>query len=290
MKKVFFKSCTLIIAAVILGITSVFSGSALTLYESDGYTFAGDDSGFISLFSWDNHSPELIVPDSFQNMYVTSVYEYAFKDNEVISTLDFSNTNHINSIGMRAFSGCSSISNDLVLPATLSSIGMCAFQDCSSLPSVSIGGSVSEIPSQCFYNCTSLKTVYLPINLKSIDRLAFANCPRLRDVYLNTAVESINSSAFKNSDFVRLNVYYDSYAYHYAKDNNIEYKLLDGVKLGDVNGDGIVNVDDATLIQKYLAELETIEGIYLYAADSNEDQMYSVELQTGHPIGQVLTK
>ena len=77
--------------------------------------------------------------------------------------------------------------------------------------------------------------------------------------------------------------------------------MLDGVKLGDVNGDGIVNVDDATLIQKYLAELETIEGIYLYAADSNEDteidvsdataiQMYSVELHTGHPIGQVMTK
>lgn len=43
------------------------------------------------------------------------------------------------------------------------------------------------------------------------------------------------------------------------------------LQLGDVNKDGSVTVSDATLIQKYLAEMETLDTQQLKAADVNRD-------------------
>ena len=40
---------------------------------------------------------------------------------------------------------------------------------------------------------------------------------------------------------------------------------------GDVNGDGTVNINDATDIQRHLAELKTLTDSELAAADTNGD-------------------
>ena len=77
--------------------------------------------------------------------------------------------------------------------------------------------------------------------------------------------------------------------------------LRDGVKLSDVNGDNNVNINDVTMIQRHLAELESVEGIYLYAADVNRDgavdvadatalQMYLAGYDMPDPIGEILTQ
>ena len=41
--------------------------------------------------------------------------------------------------------------------------------------------------------------------------------------------------------------------------------------LGDVNGDGKVTIDDATLIQRYLAEMTVLTDKQLRLADVNKD-------------------
>ena len=77
--------------------------------------------------------------------------------------------------------------------------------------------------------------------------------------------------------------------------------LQDGVKLGDTDGDGHVNINDVTQIQRHLAELETLEGIYLYAADANCDgdldisdataiQMFIAKYKVPYPIGDLITQ
>ena len=94
---------------------------------------------------------------------------------------------------------------------------------------------------------------------------------------------------------------YDSSAYTYAKQKNIPYVLTDNVMLGDANGNDVVGVDDVSAVQRYLAELETLEGIYLHAADANQDgtvdiadataiQMYLAEYEMDYPIGEVMTQ
>ena len=47
-------------------------------------------------------------------------------------------------------------------------------------------------------------------------------------------------------------------------------------KLGDVNGDDIISVSDATLVQQQAAELINLEGSALAAADTNHDGIVSV--------------
>ncbi len=46
--------------------------------------------------------------------------------------------------------------------------------------------------------------------------------------------------------------------------------------MGDINGDGIVSVADATLVQQHAAEMITLEGEALSAADTNGDGIVSV--------------
>ena len=46
--------------------------------------------------------------------------------------------------------------------------------------------------------------------------------------------------------------------------------------LGDVNGDGFITVLDATLVQMHAAELITLEGDALIAADTSKDGFITV--------------
>lgn len=72
------------------------------------------------------------------------------------------------------------------------------------------------------------------------------------------------------------------------------------ILLGDANLDGGIDVKDATLVQKYCAELETLGDKNLIAADANEDgeinvkdvtviQKYCADLETGCRVGQTIT-
>lgn len=49
------------------------------------------------------------------------------------------------------------------------------------------------------------------------------------------------------------------------------------VKLGDVNGDGKVTVNDSLRILRYAAKEITLKGVYLKAVDANQDRKYNVK-------------
>lgn len=202
-------------------------------------------------------------------------------------------------VPVRCFAGCTALS-EIYFSDYVNSIRDYAFQDCSSLTDLSLSSSITSLGSHSFEG-TGIQELLIPDGITNIPDYAFANCSNLEKVTINQNVTYISSVAFKNDSLLIIYCYYDSYAYNYAIVNNNSYALLDGVKLGDVNNDNAVNVNDATYIQGYLAELENLDGIYLHAADANEDgevdisdataiQMYSAEYQSGHPIGQVMTK
>ncbi len=75
-------------------------------------------------------------------------------------------------------------------------------------------------------------------------------------------------------------------AYNYASDwmtsraawisEQFAPDYVPSVKLGDVNGDGIVSIIDSTEIQKYLAEITTLTDTQLKAGDVNGDGIVSV--------------
>ena len=66
--------------------------------------------------------------------------------------------------------------------------------------------------------------------------------------------------------------YSDTVAKTYADKNELRFVPLDDTfMLGDVDDNGIVNITDATLIQKYCAKLVGESDINLDVADVNND-------------------
>ena len=117
----------------------------------------------------------------------------------------------------------------------------------------------------------------MPDTVEEIADNAFANCPKLSKIVLGRNVTSIAENALNNSNNTVIYCYYGSYAYDYARNREIPYILLDGIKLGDANGDGHVNINDVTLIQRYKADMETLEGINFHAADVDGEGIVSIE-------------
>ena len=112
---------------------------------------------------------------------------------------------------------------------------------------------------------------------------------------------AIGNNAFLNDENLTLGVYYGSFAQTYAEENGIPYVIIGGVKLGDVNGDKVVNINDVTAIQSHLAEMNKLEGIFLKAADVNQNgdvknddatalQMYLAEYEVPYPVDEEMPK
>lgn len=283
-----------------MAVLSVIHCFAATEYLVNGYSYNVLTNSSIALCGWDNSAPELIVPESIAGRHVTAIADDAFRSNTEITTVNFSEATALTTIGFDAFNGCTSLQGELDIPESIALIKMRAFMDCSSLQSAVIKAKISKISEQAFYNCGSLSSVSLPDTVTVIDNYAFANCPNLTYVEIPASVEVIYRSAFVNDSNVTFGVYFNSYAHQFAKDNNIPYKLLDEFKLGDVNMDGYVNINDVTSIQRNLAELEQFNELQELTADANCDkeidisdataiQMFSAEYVLPYPIGEIIT-
>ena len=260
---------SVILTVLLIISVSVVSISAITLYEENGYTYADIGNGNVALYAFDNSSSTLTVKAMYNNKQIYSIYRYAFQNNDTIETIDFSHAYLLREIGNNAFLNCQELYGNLVLPNTLNTLGIGAFQGCTGISSATIAN-VAVIPQQCFYGDSQLYTVNLPVNLKRIEKLAFGNCDIGR-IFIPQSVEYIDSTAFSNCRNLVIECYKDSYALQYAEENQIDHIILDGDKTGDVNGDGVVDILDATEIQKYAAESTDFTEEQFELGDINKD-------------------
>lgn len=104
-------------------------------------------------------------------------------------------TYYITSIGLRAFSYCSSLTS-VVIPNGVRSIGGRAFQDCKALYSVTIPSSVVSIGWEAFLGCSSLTSIIIPEGVASIGDYAFSDCSSLASVIIPESVKEIGDGAF----------------------------------------------------------------------------------------------
>ena len=297
--KIFKRRILVALLALLVSLCVCVQANAEAVYVVNGYAYNILNNSSIAICGWEGESTDFVIPESIVGRNVVSVASRALKDNTELTSVDFSNANYISTIEMEAFYGCTGLT-EVDLPRTVTAMGDSVFQNCTSLQTVNIHATMTSIPEMCFYNCTSLTEVIIPPSVTEIRKFAFGNCTSLDYIEIPETVTNIVSSAFRN-DNVTIGCYFNSYAYQFAKDNNIPFVLLDSFLLGDANGDGSVNINDVTTIQRYLAELETLEGIYLHAADANQDgtvdiadataiQMYLAEYEMDYPIGEVMTQ
>lgn len=150
----------------------------------------------------------------------TKIDTRAFYNDTKLRLFPFSNS--LVSIESEAFSGCSSLSSELVFGKELTNLGSNCFYGCASLRSVDFTGNLMEkVPDYCFANsgiirltlstttktigqgsffsCTQLTSLKISDEslLKTISLYSFKGCTLLNDVFISSSVTDILTSAFE---------------------------------------------------------------------------------------------
>ncbi len=209
---------------------------------------------------------EADIPDN-----VNSIGDGAFYNCYSIEKLHL--PENLASIGYGTFYDCSSIKS-LEIPENVSYIGERAFQGCESMTSLSIGNNVKTIDFHAFYRCSSLENVTIPKGVTAVNSNAFNNCANLKNITIFGKDTTLGRNFVGKSDELTISGYPQSTAQIYAENNFIKFNAL--TLKGDVNGDGIVNVVDATEIQKFSVGLVTLSESAILSADVNGDDVVNV--------------
>ncbi len=272
-KKTFF----VILSVLLVASFSVVSISATTYYYADNFQFFKNSFGGITISECTSEDIVITVPEKLIDYTVTAIGSYAFNSDENLTSITIPDT--VVSIGAFAFSKCYSLNDISFNSSNLKELVIGAFQNCDSFVNIDLSKtSITEISDQLFYKCDNIETVILPNTVESIGVFSFNNCPKLSKVFIPESVTKISSNSFDNSSNVVIHCYEESYAHTYAIEKNIPFVLLKKItyELGDIDLSGGIDIKDATLIQKYLASITTLDDTQFGLADYNGDGQVNI--------------
>ena len=150
-----------------------------------------------------------------------------------------------------------------------------AFEDCYDLTSVVIGNAVEKIGENAFQGCTALTSVAIGSGVTVIGAKAFNYCNALTTVKclgtvppVMASADCFSTAAYNRATLIVPRQQIDSYGAvdYWYKFNHIEGWGSAGP--GDVNGDGIIDINDITNLIYALLTGDK-EAIYFESADMN---------------------
>ncbi|MBQ2825152.1 MAG: leucine-rich repeat protein [Clostridia bacterium] len=190
---------------------------------------------------------------------VTEIENDLFRDCKKLINVTLSE--NLTAISQNCFSGCVEL-RWIDIPDSVTEIHPDAFYGCVDLREVNFGKGAISISDNAFSDCTSLTRITIPDNVTYISQYAIGY-----STYLNSHM----SREYVLCPWVIIYANKGSVAADYAREKGLLLGVLDNeirpFSKGDVNGDGKISVQDATAIQKHLANLIDLEQIQKDAAD-----------------------
>lgn len=271
-----FKKIISLAVVLVMLVSTVLTANAATYFEENGFKYLPTSNFNCRVYGYTGTDKNVTVPNKLSSYTVLEIADEAFMNNKNIESVSFANAKAIDAIGEFSFAGCTSLKS-VNIPSTLDKIGFASFMGCTSLTDINISSNISVINGQVFQNCTSLTEFTVPNSVGAISDFSFAGCTSLEKVVIPKTVKNISAKAFLNCDKLTIYGYTNSYAQTYAEENGINFVALDKKNLyGDVNLDGKIDVNDVTLLQRYIAGEPVLTDESVKAADFNKDRIIDV--------------
>ncbi len=245
----------------------VFMAFKYTVGDNNEVTITGfnDDRTDIGVPSMD-----VVIPETIDGAAVTAIGAGAF-ESKLIKTVSI--PAGIKTIGENAFKSCAYLTGvTFAAESVLTAIGDNAFMSCQKLAAITLPEKLETIGLQAFLGARVLKTITIPASVKAIGDWAFGSCFELTNVYVLSSDAVYGGANVFNSDTkVVLNAASDSTTEAYATDNGLQFVSTTIINyqyvLGDVDGNGIVNIADVLKIQNWLSKKIELDNKALLAAD-----------------------
>ena len=280
------------------------SDEGKTIFTIDDWTYSAvSGSSNLQIEQYVGSDTELIIPRIVNDRMVVALVDNCFSGNQTVKQVITSSP--LWTVGAYAFLNCTSLES-FECNFALKEIGGGAFNGASSLKNINLEDSVVSVIRPLTFMSSGIETVILPETCTEIMSQAFAQCNDLTKIVIPNSVTCIHEEAFKSSENVTIYCYTDSYAHQYAVSKNIPFVLLDAPRevtfiLGDADGDGVVNILDATKVQRVLADLDPDEdGMIALRGDANGDsltildataiQRWLADYEVKEPIGTEVTR
>ncbi|MBQ8928538.1 MAG: leucine-rich repeat protein [Oscillospiraceae bacterium] len=236
-----FAGCTSLTEFTLSGGSESFSVKDGVLYDKAGTTLVCCPAGKEGTFT---------VPDS-----VAKIGSHAFDGCEKLTQIVL--PEGLESIYGYAFQGCTALTSMTIPEGAAFIFGGGMFRNCTSLKTVELPEGCTQELDRTFYGCTALEEITIPKSVTEIEQDSFYNCsPQLRVTILNPDCTLNNYNTIFVDDTKgfyyfhgTLCGYEGSTAQAHARINGYRFESLGLAQgVGDVNGDGNVNANDAAAV------------------------------------------